>query len=124
MRELREGDLLVLSRGNYDDYETLALARVLKPFTREQLKGSYPRQVRYDDLEIIGWLVDNGYVEITGAAELHLLIYGAWSDEEMGDFASVMRCSKCNEWARALDRDDGDDTMCRRCNMKAKAKGR
>jgi len=124
VRVLAVGELVVISNGTYDDYESVALARVLRPLSKEQLVQAYPRDQGMSEVEIVGWLVEQGYVEIVEAAELHLLSFGAWSDDEVNDSASIMRCSACGKWCTALDRDAPNAGLCWRCSIDRDAKAR
>ena len=87
--ELLEGETVLLSDGEYSDYRVVGLFRVLKPFVIADVRAAvvaYWRKFRPDSYlggrEIAKWLVDEGYLVGTQAAEWHVGDYG---DMEMID---------------------------------------
>lgn len=84
----KEGEIVVISHGEYSDYRIRGIVRIVRDFTiteiEESLKQDFPNYGDEDDWEstealedgFIPWLARNGYVEVIDWQELYCGGYG------------------------------------------------
>lgn len=84
IREIKAGETVLLSEGEWSDYEVKFLAKALKDFTMEELRSKYfekyPEQIPYNraDLDKFSfYLVEAGFIEEVPCVELYL---GTWGE--------------------------------------------
>ena len=84
------GKILLLSEGEYSDYNVIMVVRTLKSFSIHQLTLEYrntrPKSERepYNEQEggFMNWMVSSGYVETVEWWEFHVGAYGKLDPDE------------------------------------------
>jgi hypothetical protein len=81
--EIKVGEVVAFSSGEYSDYRIGSFAKVLKPLNAEvwetmRVACTVPPEYdpegdpRFDEYKAVPWLVANGYIEEVTYTELHL----------------------------------------------------
>lgn len=75
----KTGDLLLISHGEYSDYDVRAIVRVVKDLDSREVTLSYQKEIKddwFDDHAFLAYLVKQGCVEDVDYQEWHTGGYG------------------------------------------------